>query len=1034
MTRNLLLKTGELFGPYRVEALIGSGGMGEVYRVRHSVLDSVFALKVLDPAIGESDPLYVKRFVREAQLAARIKDANLALVTAAGRDDATGLYYLVMEYLAGGSLRERLQKRGAFKVPEALDVVSGIASALVAAEKAGVVHRDIKPDNIMFSSDGKPKLVDLGLAKARHGVNEATITMDGASMGTPAYSAPEQLINSAAVTIRSDIYSLGVVLYELLTGEVPHKSASALQHLARAIKRIPLPDIRKTSKVPDAVATLVADMTNPDPSLRPATAEDALARINGLEASARRRSSGNPVRLGVRIRRFARKSWRIFALMSILAASCLGAYYAGRFNGIAPEQAEQEVPKPATVPLSEEEIDGIFGPSARAEPSTNIPMRVYFDHSTGEVLGGMGNVCEREIGATNIFQTALGPFKKNGMDLASVIVAYPRDSDDNETTPIYTRYDYEYMDRVVREGRTMLLKLDGTGKSELAEHFGIVPRWPRMSGSACILGAVRCGKGLVAAIWLRQAKGNDEFKRNSLDFIFAAHNAAAKAMDGLPVRDFEEDLEYMMLNGGASAYCVGAMSFYSTDHFRRCAEMQARWNKAVLEYLTDQCGFPGETIDRWAGEIIRNHKDSIVVGGCNGLINAGSVFRNVARMTPYEHDSINSLSGDDSCMVELLCEAGNSEYRSISKEIDREMSKGGLTGFDAIAGFLLQGKPHAIKALYDLRKKLIVVPDAMDLTDLERLSNRAAIICFALGEDRMADFRRCKPGISWSRVHPDVMAVMPEKMRSTAAVDDPVMRSARIGDHLWHYSLVKGEAVLWRGGNAVAGDQPCVEPRPKGKIIVPGEIDGHVVVSLGPLAFFGCSEMTEIVLPESLERIEARAFMRCSSLKSLRLPSGVRSIGLWAFNRCDALKSVDLNLCRHLERGNGVFALCPKLESMTVDRENRSYAMKSRSSNIYSKDMKTLVFGAGARAARSSPKITVDEEIEEVGPFAFCDSPSESIVLPKSVKRIGEGAFMNCKRLKELTFKGGAPEFVKGDIAPFAGANENLKIIGDVKR
>ncbi|HJQ32368.1 MAG TPA: protein kinase [Pyrinomonadaceae bacterium] len=209
--------TGKTLGDYRVESQLGSGGMGEVYLAHDSKLDRKAALKIL-PRHFVADAERAERFRREARALSALNHPNLITIYEVG--EAGGLHFIAMEFVAGRTLRSMLDGRVSLK--ESLAIASQVAEALAAAHRAGVVHRDIKQDNIMVRSDGYVKLLDFGLAKLTEGAGfvDAAQTQAGAAMGTLAYMSPEQA-SGEAVDQRTDVWSLGVVLYEMLMGRKP---------------------------------------------------------------------------------------------------------------------------------------------------------------------------------------------------------------------------------------------------------------------------------------------------------------------------------------------------------------------------------------------------------------------------------------------------------------------------------------------------------------------------------------------------------------------------------------------------------------------------------------------------------------------------------------------------------------------------------------------------------------------------------------------------------------------------------------------
>ena len=266
------LKAGEHFGDYVVERLLGKGGMGAVYLVR-APDGSHFAVKVMFSGSMSHD--LRRRFAREAEFSMKIHHKNLISVYDVGEDPDTGLCYIIMDYMPGGTLSDRIRDLGKMPVGEAVQVIMQIAAALDAAHRNGLIHRDVKPDNIMFAADGTPKLADLGVAKIDDD-RRTMVTTTGMIIGTPAYMSPEQLMDSHKIDARADIYSLGVVLYEMLAGRRPNSGSTAVELLAKAIKGEPLPDIRKICpEVSAAIAYVLSLMCAPKPEERPATSIEA---------------------------------------------------------------------------------------------------------------------------------------------------------------------------------------------------------------------------------------------------------------------------------------------------------------------------------------------------------------------------------------------------------------------------------------------------------------------------------------------------------------------------------------------------------------------------------------------------------------------------------------------------------------------------------------------------------------------------------------------------------------------------------------
>ncbi|MCX7935120.1 MAG: protein kinase, partial [Planctomycetota bacterium] len=279
---------GQMVGKYRIIKKIGAGGMGEVYQAEQTNLKRVVAIKTLAAAYA-ADAAFLARFVREARLAAALQHPHVIQIIDVDQDPASGKHYLVMEYAGGGTLRQRLERKGRLAENEALDIAIAIAEALVAAAERRIVHRDIKPDNIMFTESGMPKLADLGLAKEIDQEHSASLTSSRLTLGTPAYMPPEQIDDSKNVDARADIYSLGATLYHALVGEPPYPSATAVAAMRSALSA-PVPDPRqKRPEISLATAAAIQRCLAKDPNARFASAAELLSALQ----AARRAQNGN---------------------------------------------------------------------------------------------------------------------------------------------------------------------------------------------------------------------------------------------------------------------------------------------------------------------------------------------------------------------------------------------------------------------------------------------------------------------------------------------------------------------------------------------------------------------------------------------------------------------------------------------------------------------------------------------------------------------------------------------------------------------
>ena len=250
-----------LAGKYRIEELINEGGMGAVYRGTHTLMDKTVAVKVLHPALAADDKI-VARFSREARAASRISHPHALNVTDFGESE-NGIVFLVMEYLRGRTLKEVIRGEGPMPLARVLEIVKQVSAALDAAHAQGVVHRDLKSDNIMLEDVGDgdwAKVLDFGIAKIQEDVGSTDPALTAANMiiGTPQYMSPEQCSQASEIDSRSDIYSLGVILYEMLAGHVPFTGESPTAIMMKHLQEPPPSILEERADLPAGVGRVIA--------------------------------------------------------------------------------------------------------------------------------------------------------------------------------------------------------------------------------------------------------------------------------------------------------------------------------------------------------------------------------------------------------------------------------------------------------------------------------------------------------------------------------------------------------------------------------------------------------------------------------------------------------------------------------------------------------------------------------------------------------------------------------------------------------
>lgn len=278
---------GSKLAGYLILSRLGRGGMADVYAARDISLDRDVAIKVLRPDLAR-DRDYITRFRREAKAAARLNHSNIVQIYEVGEDASR--YYIAQELISGQNLREFLDRNGAFSPEQAIEILYGVASALDAAAVEGITHRDIKPENVMWSLSGAVKVADFGLARLGNDADgsHADLTQAGLTLGTPRYMSPEQ-VQGRTVDPRSDLYSLGVMMYHLLAGRPPFEAEDPLALAFAHVNETPQPldRARGNNDVPEWLIAIIAKLLRKDPGERFQSPAELLDTLTGDDSDQR---------------------------------------------------------------------------------------------------------------------------------------------------------------------------------------------------------------------------------------------------------------------------------------------------------------------------------------------------------------------------------------------------------------------------------------------------------------------------------------------------------------------------------------------------------------------------------------------------------------------------------------------------------------------------------------------------------------------------------------------------------------------------
>jgi eukaryotic-like serine/threonine-protein kinase len=275
-----VLSPGQTFGNrYEIKSVLGVGGMGMVYKANDRELGEVLAIKTLRPEMVATDSSALERFKSEIRLARRIAHRNVVRTYDLG--EASGQYYITMEYVEGKSLKDLIREHGRLPATAVLPIAKQLCRALAVSHEEGIIHRDIKPQNMVVQGDGVLKVMDFGIARLASRPADTGHTQAGMVVGTPEYMAPEQLLGDE-LDARADLYATGVVLYECLVGKVPHTADTPMTLIAKVLEEVPRPPVTVQADIPQQLSELVMWAMAKDREQRPRSAAELLTRLDEI--------------------------------------------------------------------------------------------------------------------------------------------------------------------------------------------------------------------------------------------------------------------------------------------------------------------------------------------------------------------------------------------------------------------------------------------------------------------------------------------------------------------------------------------------------------------------------------------------------------------------------------------------------------------------------------------------------------------------------------------------------------------------------
>jgi serine/threonine-protein kinase len=370
-----------LAGRYELEEVIGRGGMGTVYRARDRVLGREVAVKLLPEALAAADPVRLARFEREARATASLSHRGVVAVYDAGVDDSTR--YIVMELVTGRDLAAVMREQAPLEPGRAAEIAAEIAEALAAAHAAGVIHRDVKPANVMIARDGRARLLDFGVARS---TGSTQLTQVSSILGTASYMAPEQASGKRADE-RSDIYSLGCLLYAMLTGRPPFTGDTAAAIAHQQIDRAPSPARKLNPSVPADLDALLLTMLAKEPKSRPASAAELALSLRRTASIPGELSQTRVLSRGAPRRRLGAVAGAVVAVAACATLALLALVGWGGGEGSAARSAQRTSAHRTGGALTTTKTTPASPTPARVSAQTDEPVSVAGTAASAEHVG-----------------------------------------------------------------------------------------------------------------------------------------------------------------------------------------------------------------------------------------------------------------------------------------------------------------------------------------------------------------------------------------------------------------------------------------------------------------------------------------------------------------------------------------------------------------------------------------------------------------------------------------------------------------------